>query len=326
MATQFTSVATPGIGTNTVQTAYDLILEFQLRETPVYRMWADKRPEKQSMPGSNVVLNRYDWFDSTAVNAAKTPLNEEQDVDSTKMPATVPVTLTFNEYGFAVTRTRKLGEFSFADVDMDAALATSAHMLDTLDELVQDVLVTGTQILFSGGQSAEGNLTSAHTLATNDVQRAVTLLRTKKVVPWGPAELYGAGVHPHAVHDLRRTTGSGEWRLPAEYAAGFGNSAMGNSIWAGELGVYEGVRFAENTRTRRTLTGASGAAVYRSFFHGKQALAEGVYVEPGIVLGPVVDKLQRFRTIGWYGMLGWTLYRNEALVTTLSGSSVSALL
>jgi hypothetical protein len=34
----------------------------------------------------------------------------------------------------------------------------------------------------------------------------------------------------------------------------------------------------------------------------------------------VTDKLQRFRSVGWYGLLGWTLYRNESLVI-LQGSS-----
>jgi hypothetical protein len=39
----------------------------------------------------------------------------------------------------------------------------------------------------------------------------------------------------------------------------------------------------------------------------------------------VTDKLQRFRTIGWYGILGWALYRDESLVRLESGSSVAAL-
>ena len=324
MANQFTSVlTTPGIGDNTVKTAYDLILEFQLRETPMYRRWVDKRPEKQSQPGSSVVLNRYDWFDQTAVNLAKVPLNEELDVDSIKLPPTVPVTLTFNEYGTAVTRTRKLTAFSFADVDMDAALAVSAHMADTLDELVQDIMVTGTQVFFGGNATSEATIDSADTLATGDIQKAVTKLRTNKVVPWGPAAFFAAGIHPHVVHDIRRESGSGGWRVPNEYASG-----MRDNLWNGEFGEYEGVRYVQNTRTRRTQTGTGGTqanSVYRTYFHGRQAIAEGVYEEPGVVLGPVVDQLQRFRTVGWLGLLGWALYRNEALVQVLTGSSVATI-
>jgi hypothetical protein len=31
------------------------------------------------------------------------------------------------------------------------------------------------------------------------------------------------------------------------------------------------------------------------------------------VIGPVTDKLNRFRPIGWYGVLGWARYREACL-------------
>lgn len=319
MANEFTSVATAGFGDNTVKAAYDLALGYVLRETPQFRQFVDKRPERPSMPGSSVILNKYDWFGSTAVTAAKTPLTEESDVDSTKLPATVPVTLTFNEYGFAVTRTKKLKYFTFADLDMYALQAVGNHLADVMDELVMDVAVTGTQKGFSGGQSAENTLTASHKLTAGDVRKAVTKLRANKAVPWGPSQLYGGMVHPHALHDLREETGSGSWRVPQEYGT---DQSM---IWSGEFGAFEGVRWVENTRARRTLSGASSAPVYRTFVMGREGIAEGAYEEPNIVLGPVTDKLQRFRTVGWYGVLGWCLYRNEAVYQILSGSSVAAL-
>ena len=64
---------------------------------------------------------------------------------------------------------------------------------------------------------------------------------------------------------------------------------------------------------------------YRSIIAGKQALAEAVAQEPSVVIGPVVDKLMRFRPIGWYGVLGFSLYRDEALYRLEHGSSIGAL-
>ncbi len=56
---------------------------------------------------------------------------------------------------------------------------------------------------------------------------------------------------------------------------------------------------------------------------GQQALAEAVAEEPHVVIGPVVDKLMRHRPMGWYGVLGFARYREEALYRIESGSSIA---
>jgi len=63
--------------------------------------------------------------------------------------------------------------------------------------------------------------------------------------------------------------------------------------------------------------------VYRTIICGKQALAEAVAQEPNVVIGPVTDKLLRFRPIGWYGVLGFSLYREAALFRIETGSSIA---
>ena len=65
-------------------------------------------------------------------------------------------------------------------------------------------------------------------------------------------------------------------------------------------------------------------ANYRTIVAGKQALAEAVAQEPNVVIGPVTDKLLRFRPIGWYGVLGFSRYREAALYRIETGSSISA--
>ena len=131
-------------------------------------------------------------------------------------------------------------------------------------------------------------------------------LRGKNAVPVR-GSLYGAVVHPDVSMDLRAETGAGGWRTPNEYGESQGR------IWAGEIGVYEGAFFVENPRCYIAADGAAGTKVYRSYVIGQQALAEAVAEEPHMVIGPVVDKLMRFRPIGWYGILGWGLYREKAL-------------
>jgi N4-gp56 family major capsid protein len=65
--------------------------------------------------------------------------------------------------------------------------------------------------------------------------------------------------------------------------------------------------------------------VFSTIVAGKQALAEAVAVEPNVVIGPVTDSLMRFRPIGWYGVLGFSRYREASLFRIESGSSIAAL-
>ncbi len=74
-----------------------------------------------------------------------------------------------------------------------------------------------------------------------------------------------------------------------------------------------------------TVTVTPVTRVFSTLVCGKQALAEAVAQEPGVVIGPVTDKLMRFRPIGWYGVLGWSRYREEALYRIETGSSIAAL-
>ena len=72
-----------------------------------------------------------------------------------------------------------------------------------------------------------------------------------------------------------------------------------------------------------TVTITPKTNVFRTILAGKQALAEAVAQEPGVVIGPVTDKLMRFRPIGWYGVLGFARYREDALFRIETSSSIS---
>jgi len=63
--------------------------------------------------------------------------------------------------------------------------------------------------------------------------------------------------------------------------------------------------------------------VFNTYFAGQQALAEAIAEEPHVVIGPVVDKLMRHRPLGWYGVLGFARYREEALYRVETSSSIN---
>ena len=383
-----TGTFTPSNGAGLVQKAYDRLIEFELRATPLLRSVADKKPARQAMPGSSVALQIYnDMAKATSV------LSEEVDPSAVALETPDIVTITLNEYGNATLVSKKLGLLSLADVDPAVANIIAFNMADSIDDLAQTALLAGTNVLYGGTRTSTATVTASDTLSAAKVRRAVAKLRSNKA-NGRKGSLYWAAVHPEVSHDLRAETGAASWRNPHEYQSN-------DAIWAGEIGQFEGAYFIESPRlytaidgadatalaTASAVSGASGAftivaanaafgglakvgdkisgtnvgtsakitaisvgatnttftvdvansgtvgtntltvtpvtKVYRSFLAGQQALAEAVAEEPHVVIGPVVDRLMRQRPIGWYGVLGHAIYRNEALYRIETGSSIA---
>lgn len=392
----YTDTTGSSLGTSLVQAAYDRYVEFALRAVPLIRDVADKRPVQQAMPGSSVVFQLYsDLAKATSV------LSETVDPDAIGFGNTTSVSVTLAEYGNAALATRKLELFSLSDVDPAIADIIAFNMADSIDEVAQTELRSGTNVIYGDGTST-ATVTSAGTITSADLRKAVAKLRTNKAVP-RVDDLYWCGIHPEVSHDLRAETGSGAWRDAHVY-----NESGAGQLWPGAIGVYEGAMYVESPRlfsgvtngiqayegastgsgsftntggsagttgtkvitlTAATTSGtpqvgyivsgtnvATGARitaissdgltitvdtnntgtvsgtitfqptvkVYRTIVAGKQALAEAVAEEPHVVIGPVVDKLMRFRPIGWYGVLGFKIYRQEALYRIATASSIAS--
>jgi N4-gp56 family major capsid protein len=343
---------------------------------------SDKTPARQSIPGSSVVLQRY--VDLTKVTST---LTETTDPDAVALATPTYTTITLAEYGNAVLVTRALELFSLADVDPAIANIIAFNMADSIDDVAQTVLRGGDNALYGGTRTSTATLTSSDTFTSALARKTTAKLRANKAIP-RKGSLYWAGIHPEVSHDLRAETGVGSWRQPHEYQSN-------DSIWAGEIGTYEGAFYVESPRlyndfvgaaktTSTTTTTASGAVgattlaltstsgilvgdlvagtnvptgaqvtavgtgtatidlaittqvtsgasitfthetrVFNTYFAGQQALAEAVAEEPHVVIGPVVDKLMRHRPLGWYGVLGFSRYREESLYRVETSSSIN---
>jgi len=207
---------------------------------------------------------------------------------------------------------------SLADVDPAVANILAFNMADSIDDLAQTALLAGTNVLYATGGSTVATTTSGITsddiITSADIRKAVAKLRTNKA-NGRKGSLYWAGIHPEVSHDLRAQGGSANWRLPHEYS-------QVDNIWAGEIGTYEGAYFVESPRLAKRANGAGSINTYATFICGQQALAEAVAEEPHVVIGPVTDRLMRQRPIGWYGVLGHAVYRNDALYRIESASAL----
>jgi N4-gp56 family major capsid protein len=327
MADAYTSAALPAgqagtvVGANLVTQAYDRLVEFQLRSLPQFRAIADKKVADQTHPGSSILFQIYADLADESISTAS--LTETVDPDFVAVPATTTVPVSLAEYGRTVISTRKLDLFSLADVEPAIANIVAYNMAATLDNGTAAVLDGGTNYIreIGGALSTSGAKTSITTtdlLKGRDIRHAVTKMRAANVVP-RRGSFYVSYLHPEVSHDLRTETGNNIWRTPNEYQ-------NISSLYAGEIGAWEGVTFIESPRMTNTQsgsgTGATQTRVYNTYVLGAQALAEAVAEEPHMVMGNVVDKLNRFRPVGWYGVLGWARFREAALWRIETSSSV----
>jgi N4-gp56 family major capsid protein len=397
MANAFTDTSSGSFGgtvggAGLVQKAYDRLLEFALRSEPLLRSVADKRPARQAIPGSTVVLQRY-----VDLDAKTSTLTETTDPDAVALTTPTQVVITLNEYGNAVLVTRALELFSLADVDPAIANIIAYNLADSIDQVVSTTLSGGTNAIYSGSATSTATISAASTIDSADIRKAVAKLRANKAKA-RRGSYYWCGIHPEVSHDLRAESGNLGWNF-----AHINSDPAVNNVWAGEIGDYEGAFFVESSRlpnekagadqsalpTAPAVSGVSGAftivvangafggraevgdkisgtnvgasakitaisvgetnttltvsvansgtvgtntltvtpvtRVFDTILCGQQALAEAVAEEPHIVIGNVTDKLMRFRPMGWYGVLGFARYREEALYRIESGSSIAAL-
>lgn len=283
---------------NLVQTAYDQYVRMALRSIPVMRALADVKPVQQAMPGSSVVFSIY----SDLAQATST-LTEATDVSSIALgnPTNIPVTL--QEYGSAVTTTKKLNLTSFNDVDQALADIIAYNAADSIDAVVASVLTAGSNVLYAGTATSTAGITATQKMTVSLVRQAVTELRTNKALP-RIGELYAAYMHPRQTADLRAETGTGGFQDLSKYVDR-------TPFVAGAVGVIEGAFVVETPRVPYASNGTTN--VYKAVIAGREALAEAMGQDISTVIGPQIDALRRFHTIGWYYFGGWSLLRQAAI-------------
>ena len=286
---------------NLVQTAYDQYVRMALRSIPVMRALADVKPVQQAMPGSSVVFSIY----SDLAQATST-LTETSDVSSIALGNPNQITVTLNEYGSAVTTTKKLNLTSFNDVDTALADIIAYNAADSIDAVVAAVLTGAgnTNIVYGGNATTTNTIDASDTMTVAAIRKAVTELRTNKALP-RIGELYAAYLHPRQTADLRAETGTGGFQALTQYVDR-------TPFVAGAVGVIEGAFVVETPRVPFAANSGS-VNVYKAIIAGREALAEAQGQDISTVVGPQIDALRRYHTIGWYYFGGFNILRTAAL-------------
>lgn len=311
---------------NLIKIAYDRRLDREFTAATLLRSFADKKVVNQTQPGATVTFSIH-----KNLSVDYTALNEVTDGNESVLDNPVQISVTVNEHGRHTIYTEALAQFAFDDALAKNVTDTiKTNQLETLDGLVAMVLrgdnirAAGTEATTKyntviGGQfyttiaAADAAIANVNLLTADDVRNIVSELRTNSVPTWDSSN-YVAIIHPRVAAKFRANTDAAGWRMANTYV----DTSM---LSSDEIGIFENVRFISTSRVLPKSSvggseafGEDGEGVYSTYFLGRQALAEVVVKEPTTVIdGNVPDVYGRKVAIGWYGILGWNLYRPESL-------------
>ena len=310
--------------TNQVTTAFEQIAYFALRSQPLYEMLADVRSTAQSHNAATVQFTFY-----PNMSQVTGTLTEATDVTPVALSDS-KVDVALAEYGSSVITTALIRGTSFLNVDADAANIIGYNMVDSIDKVVSDEVMSGTAgyVMYSKGTQATRPVSRVTvgddaTYDSNVGREAVAALRGDSAPGWENGN-YMAIIHPDVSYDFRddsAVTDVIQYQLYQD----------GAPIRAGSIGTFNGIEYIENPRAGLIADGGSGTVdVYQTLICGRQALAKahsraaGFGPDPSIVVGPVTDTLRRFNPIGWYHLVGYGIFREKCMIRVESASSIGA--
>jgi N4-gp56 family major capsid protein len=304
-----------------VKTTYDRLAYFALRPEMYFVPIATVKPSVLAMPGSPVTFTFY-----PDMAAATTPLNELTDPDTTSVTPTTK-TVTLNEYGNVARTTKKYRGLAFQmpGPDPDVANLIGFNAGISQDTLFRDQLVAGTNVVYGGAATSRTTVGAATNITAAKVRQIAAKLRGANSKGWNGSTYLGF-VHPDTAVDLMAETGVQGWVTPAGYSAA-------DRIWNGSIGRFAGVEFIETPRAPLFVDASNGSGstgtvdVYASLFVGQEALAAAhsaaeSAATPQFVQGPVVDRLMRHHTFGWYWLGGAGRFREESLYRLETASTI----
>ena len=297
------------LGGQFVTKAYDLAVYPSLRPELIFDQFATVRPTRLTHRGGSA---RFSFVDD--ISEQTTPLLENIDVDSVTLTSKA-LSVSMKEYGTAVTTTQLLRGTSMIAMDPLVAERVGYNAGLSIDTLARTALDAAS---ITYDDSTTGTITeigaSSSYLSGLLLQEAVATMQADNVRPFMGGN-YVCVVSPYQAQHLKFDTTDTGWR----YVTSRNEGAAGNSIYMGEIGIYEGVRIIVNNH----LT-SNGTA----YFMGAEALAKvysdapGFGPNPRVVISPVVDKLRRFATVGWYHLVGYSVFRNDALIRIKTASGL----
>lgn len=209
-------------------------------------------------------------------------------------------TLTVNEYGNAIGKTQKLTNLNMFDVNNKLHRALRDDMALTLDSAVGDQF-KDTLARYTAITSTSGTLGTAGTFlgtSTFGLNKYHIGIMTDQLAIWNVPKIAGNYVciaSIRAIRDLKNDTTVGGWVDAARYAGS-------KRLFTGEVGVYDGVRFIEETNVLSNTIGSTSIEGEAMMF-GQDTVTEGVAI-PEQIRQDTPRDFGRDLATAWYTIQG----------------------
>lgn len=268
----------------------------------VHNRWAQIKDIPQNAGTATVKFRRY-----SNLTAATTALTEGTTPSGSQLAQTT-ITADVDQYGDFVTVSDVLSYESQDAVLLEAAEILGDQAGDTLDILMRDILVAGTNVQYAGGVASRNlvatNITAAEikkmvrTLKKDSARYVTTMINPTTGYSTEPvAPGFMAICSPDTTYDLEDLDGF----TPIE------KYSSQKGVMDGEVGKFKQVRFVETPNAKVfAAAGASSADVHATLIIGKDAYGatriSGKAMENIIKplgSGGTEDPLNQRATSGW---------------------------
>jgi len=257
---------------------------------------------------------------------------QEGVIPTGKKLSMVAITASISQYGDYVSITDVAENHFIDDVVLGATEELGAAAGLTYDELIRNVLLGGTNILFADAMNGSTYVSTPATeaalqtalasytcnLTPRLINKGVTNLKKGAKFKTFDGKYYVAVIHPDVAEDLRNDPA---WIEAHKYAEP-------GEIFSGEIGRMHGVRFLESNLAPVIKSNGQTYATYKTIMLAKNAF--GVIDPEGAGMRTIIKSkeqvggpLEQFSTVGTkFSMAAKILYQ-ERMVTLWSGSSYS---
>ena len=288
-----------------MKTFYDMTLIDEAGANLVHDQFGQKRPIPAN-GGKTIEFRKFSPLAkaTTALTEGVTPDGKSLTVQNT--------TATVAQYGDYITQSDVLELTAIDNTILEATKLLGKQAGSTLDTIVRNILVAGTNVSYAdkigtGGAKTEvtsrSGLDKTCVLTVDTVMQAVAKLRGQNA-PTINGD-YVAIIHPYVAYDLMRDP---EWVDAHKYTTP-------ENIYNGEIGKIAGVRFVQSTEAKiwrdSTCPAQSGASPAYWAVFGCLFLGEGAYGVTEITGGGLqtivkqkgsagtADPLDQRSSVGW---------------------------
>lgn len=283
-----------------MKTFYDKALLYAAQPHLVHHQFGQRRPIPKN-GGKTIEFRKF-----TPLGKALTPLTEGVTPAGNQLDVTA-LTATVSQYGDFIKLSDLLELTTIDNVVVETTRLLGDQAGITMDTVVRDALVQGTNVMYApkidastGAETAVSvrtGLDATAVLTVDLLEQGVANLRAHNV-PTFDDGYYHAIVHPYTVYTLRRDP---DWLAPhREVDTG--------ELYNGEIGELAGVKFFQSTEAKIwSGTGCpTGLAVFGTLLFGRDAYGvtdvEGAGLETIVKQkgsGGTEDPLNQRSSVGW---------------------------